>query len=450
MRLIPLLLALPFASLPLVAADAPKPNIVIIFTDDQGYADLGCYGSETISTPHLDRLAAEGARLTDFHVPQAICTPSRAALLTGRHAKRFGLAKGVLFPHHDRGLPSDEITIAEILQPLGYATAAVGKWHLGHLPEFLPVAQGFDSYFGIPYSNDMDPVGKQRTGPAQLDEAWSKPAESTKWWNVPLLRDAEEIGRPVDQRTITRRYTDEAVAFIERHHEQPFFLYLAHSMPHVPLFVRDENYDPDPHQAYRLTIEEIDASTGRIRATLDRLGLTENTLVVFASDNGPWLPKKHHGGSAGELRNGKMSPYEGGTRVPGIFFWPKQIPAGREPSFPASTLDLMPTIAAATGAELPDRPLDGLNLLPALAGGEAPDRDQAPLAFFDTGSAAPEAIRDGDWKLVFEKDGPALFHLDRDLAETNNVAAEHPEIVERLRDHLLAIDAAVTADQPLP
>ena len=436
------------APLPLPAVE--KPNVVIIFTDDQGRGDLGCYGSPDIKTPHIDRLAAEGARMIDFHVPQAICTPSRGALLTGRYGKRYGLGKSVLFPHHDRGLPQEEVTIAEILKPLGYATAAVGKWHLGHLPRFLPIAQGFDSYFGIPYSNDMDAVEGLKTSPRTLDEAWADQADSFKWWNVPLLRDAEEIERPVDQRTITRRYTDEAVAFIERSKDQPFFLYLAHSMPHVPLFVEEGNFDADARQAYRLTIEEIDASTGRIRETLDRLGLTENTIVIFSSDNGPWLAKEHHAGSAGELRDGKTTPYEGGTRVPGIFFWPAKIAAGQELAYPATTLDLLPTLAAATGAELPEVPLDGLDILPVLTGGEAPDRNQAPLAFFHTRTGEPEAIRDGDWKLVLEKDGPALYHLGEDLKESADRASEHPEIVDRLKAQLLATDKALKTGAPVP
>ncbi len=268
-------------------ASAAKPNFIIIFTDDQGYQDLGCFGSPNIKTPNIDRMAAEGRKFTSFMVASPVCSPSRAALLTGSYPKRVGLHKHVLFPTSDYGLNPSEYTIADHFKSLGYATAAIGKWHLGHHPEALPRANGFDSYYGIPYSNDMNhPDNKGKVKPG-IDESWLNQDEYVKKWNTPLIENEEIIELPVNQRTITRRYTDKAIEFITANKDTPFFLYLPHSMPHIPLFVPEDAYDPDPGNAYKAVIEHIDAETGRLVKTVEDLGLAENTYVIFTSDNGP-------------------------------------------------------------------------------------------------------------------------------------------------------------------
>ena len=278
------------------------PNLIVIFCDDLGYGDLGVFGHPTIKTPHLDRMAAEGQKWTNFYVAASVCTPSRAALLTGRLPIRSGMCSNrrrVLFPNSKGGLPASEITIAEMLKPAGYATACIGKWHLGHLQQYLPTRNGFDSYFGVPYSNDMDRVAGSPRG----REAFWKP--KFEYWNVPLLRDEAIVERPADQNTLTRRYAREAVAFIRKNRSRSFFLYLAHTMPPVPLFRSDDFAGESLRGRYGDVIEEIDWSVGQVLQTLRDTGLDRNTLVVFTSDNGPWLIFNEHGGSAGLLRGGK-------------------------------------------------------------------------------------------------------------------------------------------------
>jgi arylsulfatase A len=278
---------------PALQAQPDKPNIVVIFCDDLGYGDLGCYGHPSIRTPNLDRMAAEGMRFTDFYSAAPVCTPSRAALLTGRYAARSGMAsekRRVLFPDSTGGLPSSEITIAEALKAKGYATAIVGKWHLGSRPEYLPTRNGFDSFFGLPYSNDMDGLPGNK---------WAEP--NWKDWNVPLMRNEEIVERPAVQTTLTRRYTDEAVKIIKANREKPFFLYLAHTMPHTPLFVSEEAANKSARGLYGDVIEELDSNVGRVLEAIRGEGLEKKTLVVFTSDNGPWLIRNLHGGSAGLL-----------------------------------------------------------------------------------------------------------------------------------------------------
>ena len=284
-------------------ADETKPNIIIIYADDLGYGDLSCYGHPTIATPNLDRLAAEGQRWTNFYSAACVCTPSRAALMSGRLPIRTGMCsdrRRVLFPDSAGGLPPTEVTIAEVLKPAGYATAAVGKWHLGHLPQYLPTSQGFDSYFGIPYSNDMDRLPEYRK---MKREATFNP--KVKYFNVPLMRNEEIVERPADQTTITRRYTDETIRFVKANKDRPFFCYLAHNLPHVPLFCSDEFRDRSLRGLYGDVVEEIDAGIGRIVETLKDLKIDDRTMVFFSSDNGPWLVYREHGGSAGLLRGGK-------------------------------------------------------------------------------------------------------------------------------------------------
>jgi arylsulfatase A-like enzyme len=408
-------------------ASAPRvgpPNFVVVYVDDVGYGDLACYGSQ-LATPHLDRLAAEGLRFTDFYSAAAICTPSRAALLTGRYPPRTGLTR-VLFPRDDEGLPPAELTIPEVLAPRGYVSACIGKWHLGHHPEHLPRAQGFDSYYGVPYSNDMDKVeGADR----DLDRAWRERDFSP--WNVPLLVNEEELERPADQTTLTARYTDRAIEFIEANRDRPFFLYLAHTMPHIPLFVADDLWVEDPELAYAQVMLELDRSVGRLLDALDETGLSQDTVFVFTSDNGPWLSMKHHGGSAGGLRGGKFETWEGGMRVPCLMRWPGHIEAGTTTAELGATLDLLPTFARLAGAPLPtDRVIDGRDLGPVLAGGT---RERPPFHFYR--GKQLEAVRDGRWKLHLRKgdeERVELYDLVNDPGEQEDLAAAHPELVQRM------------------
>jgi arylsulfatase A len=442
-------------------ARAAPPNVLLVFADDLGYGDLGCYGSETIRTPHIDRLAREGRKFTNFMVASSVCTPSRAALLTGCYPKRVGLQRQVLHPSSQVGLHPDEHTIADHLRGLGYATACFGKWHLGHLPEVLPRAQGFDEYFGIPYSNDMNHAadrGPRPDGPAGLDALWADPASALAAWTAPLYENDEICELPADQRTITRRYTQRAIDFIHKHRGRPFFVYLPHSMPHVPLYVPDEIRDPDPRQAYVNTIEHLDAEVGRLLATLDELGLAETTFVIFTSDNGPWLSFRHHAGSPGPLRDGKMSTFEGGQRVPCLIRGPG-IPAGSVCDGLSGTIDVLPTLAALTESSLPaDRTIDGVDMS-RLWRGEADTSPREEFLFYSAGGEI-EGIRQGRWKLLVKQPPPdpdappdaarpeprlLLFDLDGDVGEQANLASGNPALVTRLRERMLALDREITA-----
>jgi arylsulfatase A len=320
---------------------ADPPNIVIIFCDDLGYGDLSCYGHPTLHTPNLDRMAAEGVRFTQFYSAAEVCTPSRAALLTGRLPIRNGMCSSqrrVLFGNSQGGLPAHEITLAEVLKQQGYATACIGKWHLGHLPEYLPTQNGFDYYFGVPYSNDMDRVADAPAGRKAFDDP------RIEYWNVPLMRNESIIERPAEQTTLTRRYTDETIQFIREHQTHPFFIYLAHTMPHVPLFRSGEFEGRSRRGLYGDVVEEIDAGVGKILDTLRSTGLDQNTMVFFTSDNGPWLIFQEQGGSAGLLKDGKGSTWEGGMREPALAWWPGRIPGGRLVHDLGCTMDLFVTV----------------------------------------------------------------------------------------------------------
>lgn len=439
------------------AEDRP-PNVVVIFCDDLGYGDLACFGSPNIRTPNLDRMAAEGQKWTSFYVASPVCTPSRAALLTGRYPIRNGMMSAkrvVLFPNSGGGLPADEITLAELLKQKGYATGAFGKWHLGHLPQFLPTAQGFDTYFGIPYSNDMDgtKAAREYHQKSRLDPTFHPPHD---WWNVPLMRDEKVVERPADQRTITKRYADEAIKFIKANKEKPFFVYLANSMPHIPLLASDQFRGKSPRGLYGDVIEEIDHNVGRVLQTLRDQGLDKNTLVVFSSDNGPWLTFKSHGGSAGPLRAGKGTTFEGGQRVPTVFWWPSKIKAGSTVTQMGSTLDMMATLAALTGTKAPtDRKLDSYDLSPALLGkGDSPRKE-----FFYWTRAKLHAVRSEDHKLhVVQRDSinygreiklakPELYHVNHDVSEQFDIADKNPAIVEKLQKMMAAHESDI---DPVP
>jgi len=426
------------AAAPVVAFGAEtRPNFIVIYADDLGYGDLGCYGHPMIRTPHLDRMAAEGMRFTQFYSAAEVCTPSRAALLTGRYPIRNGMCHSqfrVLRNNAAGGLPREEITLAELLKQRGYATGMVGKWHLGHLPEHLPPHHGFDDYFGMPYSNDMLPAPDAPKGREKFF------AENPAYWRTPLIRGTNVIEAQPDQRFLTRRYTEEAVRFIRTHKNGPFFLYFAHTFPHVPLFASADFRGKSPAGFYGDVIEELDWSVGRVLDTVRAQGLAERTLVLFSSDNGPWLIFNHHGGSAGPLREGKGSTWEGGMRVPGIFWWPGRIPAGVVQREVAATLDVLPTFAKLAGAPLPTVTLDGVDISPLLFNTGRGERD----AFFYYRGDVLFAARMGEWKAHFitrsgygpdqpeTHDPPLLFHLGEDLGERFNRAAEHPEVLERI------------------
>lgn len=442
---------------------AGPPNFIIIFTDDQGYNDLGCFGSKTIKTPHLDRLAREGRRFTQFYVPCSVCSPSRAALLTGSYPKRVGMHRHVLFPQSDYGLNPAEHTIADQLRSTGYATACIGKWHLGHHPETLPRQNGFDSYDGIPYSNDMNHPDNKRRARKSPDEGWLHQDEYVKLWNTPLIHNETIVELPVNQRTITRRYTDMAIEFVTANRGKPFFLYLPHSMPHIPLFVPKDVHDPNPKNAYKCVIEHIDAEVGRLVQTVRDLGLADNTYIIFTTDNGPWLRFKHHGGSALPLRDGKGTTFEGGQRVPCIMWGPGRIPAGTTSTAFSSTLDLLPTLTALSGATLPGGVrIDGYDLTETVTGDAPSPRNE--LVYYSARGAL-EGIRQGDWKLLVKKarvhhgkkgnkagkpsaNQPQilLFNLAADLSETTNLAAENPQRVKALQTRMKEIDDEITAN----
>jgi len=429
---------------------AESPNVVIIFVDDHGYGDLSCYGSPDNKTPNIDSLAADGLKFTSFYSGYCVCSASRATLLTGCYQPRVSMP-GVLGPRSSVGLHPDEVTIAELLKTKGYATMCIGKWHVGDKPQTLPTAQGFDHYFGLPYSNDMARMKDWGNGPADLDKIW----KLKKWdiYNNDLLRDEESIESPVVQITITKRYTEEAVKFIKANKDRPFLLYMPQTMVHVPLFVTDDVWVEDPHEAYKITMQHVDWSVGQVLAALEETGVADNTLVVFTSDNGPWLSKKHHGGTAGPLRAGKGTTFEGGMRVPGLFRWPGQIPAGVVTDKVAGTVDLLPTLAAITGAKLPDHAIDGHDISTLLRDPEnsASPHDEHGLFYYK--NSRVEGLRMGKWKLRNAQPGNnaepklELYDLDADIGETTDVADKHPDVVKKMYDFAEQYDKDLQANK---
>ncbi|MDZ4729335.1 MAG: sulfatase [Xanthomonadales bacterium] len=429
----------------LAATSAQKPNIVIILADDLGYGDLGSFGHPTIKTPQLDQIATEGLKWTNFYVASPSCSASRAALMSGRLPARNGTAptdpaRWTFNTNSLGGLPPEEYTIAELLKDNGYATAAIGKWHLGHLPKFLPTNQGFDYYFGIPFSNDMAPTlyRSREVLPEHVD-MFEHP--QAKHWNVPLMRNEEIIQQPADQETITRQYTEEAVRFIKNNRSKPFFLYLAHNMPHVPVFASPAFRGKSLRGIYGDAVEELDWSVGQVIDALKKSGIAENTLVIFTSDNGPWMVMNQYGGSAGMLRGAKGTTWEGGMREPTIFWWPGKVKSEVVTEM-GSTLDLLPTFAALIGASLPkDRVLDGYDLSAVLLkNAKGPRQVMFYYRFQEV-----VGIRHGRYKLHFKTsdplspsdapvvhEPPLLFDLLVDPSEQYDVADQHPEIVNEL------------------
>lgn len=433
-----------------------RPNIIMILADDMGYGDLGCYGHPTIRTPNLDRLAYEGQKWTSFYAAASVCTPSRAALMTGRWPVRNGMASDrryVLTARAAGGLPVEEVTVAEGLQQSGYATACIGKWHLGHLPRYLPTRAGFDSFFGTPYSND-EIVSKEWRSHFRRKDYWNTSLfydPRSEYWNVPLMRDETIIERPVSQENLTRRYIEESQRFIRDKADQPFFLYLSFNMPHVPLFASEEFCGRSERGIYGDVIEELDWGVGEIVETLKQEGLSEDTLIVFSSDNGPWLVFGQHGGSAGLLRDGKGSTWEGGHRVPGIFWWPGQI----EPEVVSgigSLMDLFPTFMNLAGVRLPnDRVLDGVDLSRSLLDA-APSPRKSMLFFRGTQILAyrNEALKahlktKNGFGLDLEEivhDPAYLVDLGEDPSERFDVAEQN---IEKLADLMSVLEREKSA-----
>ena len=443
LKIVLLLIAVCFA-FPVKSTAERPPNFVIIFTDDQGYGDLSCFGGDHVSTPRIDQMAAEGSRLTSFYVAAPVCTPSRAGLMTGCYPKRIGMATGtnfgVLLAGDRKGLNPEEMTIAEVLKTVGYKTGMFGKWHLGDQPDFLPTRQGFDEFFGIPYSHDIHPFHPRQ--------------KHYKFPPLPLLDGEKVIEMDPDADFLTRRFTQRAVSFIERNKDEPFFLYLPHPIPHAPLHVsppfmegvaddvvkqlnaEDGNIDYRARdQLFRQAIAEIDWSVGQILDSLKANGLDENTFVIFTSDNGP--PKNTLFASPGPLRGNKGTTWEGGLREPTVVRWPGKIPAGTANDKMMTTMDLLPTFAKLAGAKIPtDRIIDGKDIWPTLVG----KADSPHEAFFYHSGKQLKAVRSGKWKLHVNKQGKPvqLCDLENDIAEKKNVSKSNPEVVQRLRGYLKA------------
>jgi arylsulfatase A len=450
-------LLLPIGFVTAAEPDRP-PNVVVIFIDDMGYADIGPFGAKSYETPHLDRMAAEGMKFTDFVVSSAVCSASRVALMTGCYHRRVGIA-GALGPSSNIGINANEVTLAEICKQKGYATAIFGKWHLGHHEKFLPLQHGFDEYFGLPYSNDMWPYHP---------EVMHLPMEERlkRWPHLPLVEGNKVINPQVtgdDQTQLTTQYTEHAVDFINRNKQRPFFLYVPHSMVHVPLYVSDKFKGKSKAGLFGDVVMEVDWSVGEILGAIKKNGLDEHTLVIFTSDNGPWLSYGDHAGSAGPLREGKGTEFEGGIREPTLMRWPGKISAGTTCDELASTIDILPTVAALIGAELPAHKIDGLDIR-KLMFGEPGARSPHEAFYCYYGANELQAVRDRQWKLYFPhtyrtlagrpggtdgkpvpyssaKTGLELYDLKSDVGETTNVAAQHPEIVERLQRHAEAARA---------
>ena len=408
-----------------------KPNIIIFFTDDQGYADLGCYGAEGFETPHIDQLAKEGIRFTNFYVPATVCTPSRAGLMTGRYPKRSNMHEAVLFPFSDTGLSTEEFTMAEMLKSAGYSTACIGKWHLAHKPEYMPNNHGFDYFYGVPYSNDMDNHFYKHLN-------FQSPP-------LPMYRNKELIESGPDQRYLTKRYTEEAINLIKKSGDEPFFLYVAQNMPHVPLFVSEKFKGKSKKGLYGDVIMELDWSVGEIVNVLKEEGKYDNTIFVFTSDNGPQI------GSAKPLRGKKAQTWDGGQRVPGIITWPSKIPSGITCDQMVTTMDLFPTLMDIAQIEEDKRTFDGINIVALLKNPKSTNLPDRPLYFYAR-NGKPEAVRLGKWKLHITKtlgwnvkeDGEfpvSLYDLEEDIQEQKNVADQYPDVVKKLTNSIWEFDA---------
>ena len=445
-----LVLAAPFSLSPhpaVAKTQAQKPNIVLIFIDDMGYGDIGPFGSTKNRTPNLDKMARDGMKLTSFYAAP-VCSVSRAQVLTGCYGARVSIP-GVFFPGEKNGINKDEHTVAELLQDQGYATMCIGKWHLGDQPEFLPTRHGFDHYFGFPYSNDMLKKAKGGTQPV-----------------VPLLRDDKviELLTGEEQSRLTERYTDEAIKFITDNQKKPFFLYLPHTAIHTPIHPGAKFQGKSANGRVGDWVEEVDWSVGRVRETLTKLGLDKNTLVVFTSDNGPWLTQGKDGGEAGPLRGGKGSTWEGGVREPTIAAWPGKIAPGSTSDAVAGTIDFLPTFVKLGGGSVPtDRKIDGKDIAPLLLGKTKNSPHEARYYF---NGYTLQAVRSGPWKLAIAPqaegmgkagqtvpaslESPRLYNLDMEIGERTDVAATHPDVVSRLKALAVAMSTELGEKTPGP
>ena len=433
-----------------LAAERP-PNVVVIFIDDMGYADIHPFGDTQYPTPNLDRMAEEGRKFTDFVVSSAVCSASRSALLTGCYHRRIGFS-GALGPKANIGINSNETTLAEICKSKGYATAAFGKWHLGHHPKFLPTNHGFDHYYGIPYSNDMWPLH-----PNSIAKRKKDPKAEIPWAELPMIQDTTIVNKsvqPEDQMQMTKQFTQRSVDFIKRNADKPFFLYLPHPMVHVPLYASKDFVGKSGAGLFGDVVMELDWSVGEILKAVKDIGQDENTLVVFTSDNGPWLSYGTHSGKATPLREGKGTMFEGGYREPTIMWWKGKIPAGTTCDQLCSTIDILPTVAAMIDAKLPDHKVDGHDIRPLMFGdADAKSPHEAFLCYYKGGEL--QAVRNDRFKLMFKHkyrslngavgtdDGlpikykmlevqQSLFDLDNDVSETTDVSAKFPEVVKQL------------------
>jgi len=442
---------------------ASKPNVIVIYADDQGYGAVNCFVPTKFKTPHLDKMATEGMKFTDFYVTAPVCSPTRSSLMTGCYPRRVGMHQHVLFPNSTRGLNPTEITVAELLKKQGYATACVGKWHMGHQKKFLPAAQGFDYYFGVPFSNDMwlpanMSYAKDATLPADLTDATRKTGER-KRSTVPLMRNEEVIEYPAVQATLTERYTDEVIKFVTANRGGPFFVYLPHTMPHYPLHVSAKFKGKSGAGLFGDVIECIDWSVGEILATLKKLGIDDKTLVIYTSDNGPAA------GSAGPLRGKKGSTWEGGMREPCIMRWPGKIPAGATCTELATIMDILPTAAKLAGTAAPtDRVIDGKDIWPLMSG-KAGAKSPHDAFFYHTSRGQLAAVRQGKWKLHLAppaqrrkkgqpapkaKPGPQLYDLSADIGEKTDLADKNPDVVKKLTALLRSFDTELTANMRAP
>ena len=419
-----------------------KPNIIIFLTDDQGYGDLGCYGTTNYNTPNIDKLASNGIRFTDFYVLASVCTPSRAALLTGKYPKRVGLHRRVLFPYSENGLSQAEFTLAELLKGAGYKTGIIGKWHLGHLPQYLPTRNGFDYFYGVPYSNDMD-GHKYKNPPFQ-----SPP--------LPVFLNDSLLQKGPNQDSLTWMWTTAAVEFIQKNQKNPFFLYLAHNMPHLPWHASDNFRGSSNYSLYGDAIKEIDWSMGEIIRTLKETGIVDNTIIIFTSDNGP-VTRKKNGGSAGSLRGSKATTWEGGFRVPGIISWPAAIPQNKLCTVPVSTLDLFPTLSVITGALYPPNiKLDGRDITSLLFNPDKEFTQEFRLLYYSR-EGNLEAYRKDNWKLHIAKESGwqedkgefpiSLFNLKDDVSEKINRIDQNPALYEEMKKEMKNLDNLILSNQ---